>query len=146
MPATVRTAIAANDNEDPNQPDSFSAPEGQAKGVLNYPKDCPLRLSVAAKVAFPDGSMTDSGLRREAQRGRLVIERIAGKDYVTLDAINDMRGLCRAAVKGLASGYNQCVEERRAKFSNVPSGSSAKVRSSEALDAARAKLSKLRRG
>src|SRR5690349_715012 len=56
-----------------------------------YPVDCPLRLSIAAKVAFPDGSMTASGLRREAQRGRLVIERVAGKDYTTLAAIKDMR-------------------------------------------------------
>jgi len=28
--------------------------------------DTPLRLSVAAALAFPDGSMTASGLRREA--------------------------------------------------------------------------------
>jgi hypothetical protein len=35
-------------------------------------------------LAFPDGSMSASGLRREAARGRLVIERIAGKDYTTL--------------------------------------------------------------
>jgi hypothetical protein len=49
----------------------------------SYPQDRPLRLAVAAKVAFPDGSMSASGLRREAQRGRLVIERIAGKDYTS---------------------------------------------------------------
>ena len=35
---------------------------------LSYPQDRPLRLAVAAKVAFPDGSMSASGLRREAQR------------------------------------------------------------------------------
>ena len=45
--------------------------------------DTPLRLGVAAALAFPDGSMTASGLRREGARGRLVIERIAGKDYTT---------------------------------------------------------------
>ena len=54
----------------------------------SYPQDRPLRLAVAAKVAFPDGSMRASGLRREAQRGRLVIERIAGKDYTTLAVSN----------------------------------------------------------
>jgi hypothetical protein len=32
--------------------------------------DTPLRLSVAARLAYPDGSMTVSGLRREAARGR----------------------------------------------------------------------------
>ena len=31
--------------------------------------DAPTRFSVAAKFAFPDGSMTASGLRREAARG-----------------------------------------------------------------------------
>src|SRR5260370_26716398 len=59
--------------------------------------DTPLRLEIAATIAFPDGSMTASGLRREAQRGRLVIERIAGKDYTTLAHINRMRELCRLA-------------------------------------------------
>jgi len=37
----------------------------------------PLRLAVAAVLAYPNGSMTASGLRREAARGRLVIERTA---------------------------------------------------------------------
>lgn len=46
--------------------------------------DTPLRLSVAASIAFPDGSMSASGLRREAARGRLVIERIGGTDYRTV--------------------------------------------------------------
>jgi hypothetical protein len=49
--------------------------------------DAPLRLDTAAALAFPDGSMTASGLRREAARGRLVIYRVAGKDYTTLAAI-----------------------------------------------------------
>ena len=43
--------------------------------------DTPLRLDVAAALAYPDGSMTASGLRREHKRGRLIIERTAGKDY-----------------------------------------------------------------
>jgi hypothetical protein len=59
--------------------------------------DTPLRLSVAAALAFPDGSMTASGLRRECARGRLVVERIAGKDYTTLANIERMRELCRLA-------------------------------------------------
>ena len=63
----------------------------------------PLRLSVAAAVAFPDGSMTASGLRRESARGRLIIERIAGKDYTTLFHIERMRELCRVQAKEPAS-------------------------------------------
>jgi hypothetical protein len=54
---------------------------------------------MAAKLAFPDGSMTASGLRREAARGRLHIERVAGKDYITLEAIKRMRELCRVYSK-----------------------------------------------
>jgi hypothetical protein len=57
--------------------------------------DTPLRLEIAARIAFPDGSMTASGLRREGKRGRLVVERIAGKDFTTLSSIEDMRKLCR---------------------------------------------------
>jgi hypothetical protein len=52
-------------------------------------------------MAFPDGSMSASGLRREAARGRSVIERIAGKDYTTLANIERMRELCRVEVKDL---------------------------------------------
>jgi hypothetical protein len=59
--------------------------------------DTPLRLGVAASLAFPDGSMSASGLRRESARGRLVIERIAGKDYTTLANIELMREKCRLA-------------------------------------------------
>jgi len=33
--------------------------------------DSPLRLDVAARLAYPDGSMKKSGLRREILRGNL---------------------------------------------------------------------------
>jgi hypothetical protein len=56
--------------------------------------DTPLRLDAAAKIAFPDGSMKESGLRREAKRGRLAITRIAGKDFTTLNHIKRMVELC----------------------------------------------------
>jgi hypothetical protein len=58
--------------------------------------DTPLRLDVAARIAFPGGGMTASGLRREAARGRLTIELIAGKHFTTLAAIAAMREKCRA--------------------------------------------------
>ena len=54
----------------------------------------PLRLDVAAQLAFPDGSIGVSGLRREIARGTLRAERIAGKIFVTLAAIQDMRTRC----------------------------------------------------
>ena len=40
--------------------------------------DTPLRLERAIELAFPAGGMTVSGLRREAKKGRLTIEVIAG--------------------------------------------------------------------
>ncbi len=61
--------------------------------------DAPLRLADAARLAFPAGGMTAAGLRREASRGRLTIERIAGKDFTTLAAIEKMRVLCRVPPK-----------------------------------------------
>src|SRR3954465_10040925 len=89
----------------------------------NVARDAPLRLSVAAKVAFPDGSMSVSGLRREAARGRLVIERIAGKDFTTLANIERMRQLCRVPEKVPACGAALPVAETAAS-SRTPSGSS----------------------
>lgn len=67
------------------------------KSPSGVPDDAPLRLSVAAALAFPDGTMKVAGLRREAERGNLAIMRIAGKDYITLTAIRDMIEKCRVA-------------------------------------------------
>src|SRR5574337_414288 len=61
--------------------------------------DTPLRLAEAVALAFPAGGMTVSGLRREIARGRLPVEMIAGKQFVTLDGIAHMRQLCRVQVK-----------------------------------------------
>src|SRR5215470_740765 len=67
----------------------------------------PLRLAEAARLAYPDGSITVSGLRREAKRGRLTIERVAGKDYTTLGDIERMRERCRVEAKARDSGFAQ---------------------------------------
>ena len=48
--------------------------------------DDPIRLAVAADLAFPDGGMTAAGLRREAARGRPASALIAGKNFTTLAA------------------------------------------------------------
>lgn len=60
----------------------------------------PLRLADAVTYGFPLGGMTVSGLRREIARGRLAVERIAGKQFTTLAAIEEMRELCRQPGKG----------------------------------------------
>src|ERR1035441_4308821 len=102
--------------------------------------DTPLRLSVAAAVAFPDGTMTASGLRREAARGRLVIERIAGKDYTTLANIERMRELCR--VENNHPGFTFVPSEgtSRASSEREPSGLSSMAASTSPQDALRAKI------
>src|SRR5690348_11126010 len=104
----------------------------------------PLRLDAAAKVAFPDGSMTASGLRREAQRGRLVIERVAGKDYTTLAAIKDMRERCRVAPKVRAYGSGPVVSNETAN-DIVPCSSSLIKDAKSRLDARLTNSTKLNR-
>lgn len=104
-------------------------------------RDTPLRLGVAAIIAFPDGTMTASGLRREAARGRLIIERIANKDYTTLAQIERMRELCRVEAKVPTSGYALPVESTDGS-SHVPSGSLSMAAAISARDALKAKLAK----
>jgi len=83
----------------------------------------PLRLDVAVQLAFPPGSgMTAASLRREAGRGRLVIERIAGKDFVTLSAIEDMRQRCRVTPKEPGSGSSRKGSPRTGPYASNPFG------------------------
>jgi len=90
--------------------------------------DTPLRLSVAAALAFPDGSMTASGLRREGARGRLVIERVAGKDYTTLANIERMRELCRVHEKVLDCGSGDDAVAQPFGSSSITAVKSAQAR------------------
>jgi len=110
----------------------------------NIDPNTPLRLKDAVKIAFPFGGMTVSGLRREIGRCRLTYETIAGKQFVTLHAIEEMRKKCRVEARGLGSGCNQPEETGNGKSTNRPSGLSEMARASAALGAARAKLSKLK--
>ena len=55
----------------------------------------PLRLDIAAQLAFPDGSIGVHALRLEARRGNLKIEKIANKQFTTLQDIQEMRERCR---------------------------------------------------
>ena len=87
--------------------------------------DEPLRLDVAAALAFPGGGVTASSLRREAARGHLTIERIAGKDFTTLNDIGRMRELCRVSQKEPDCGLNPPSTPRRARSACTQHGSSA---------------------
>ncbi|ASJ59349.1 hypothetical protein SMB554_09165 [Sinorhizobium meliloti] len=53
-----------------------------------------MRLKDIIPIAFPQGGISPAGLRREAKRGRLKLMRIAGKDFTTLAAIEEMQRLC----------------------------------------------------
>jgi hypothetical protein len=75
----------------------------------NIHLDHPLRLDDAVKFGFPYGGMTVSGLRREAAKGRLGIEKIANKDFTTLRAIEEMRKLCRVKAEGHDCGGEKCA-------------------------------------
>jgi hypothetical protein len=102
-------------------------------------KDTPLRLDVAAALAYPDGSMTASGLRREAARGRLVTERVAGKDYTTLANIERMRELCRAGGEDRDSGSSRPGETGRGTLMPA-AGRSGTDESNAALVSARTRI------
>jgi|SRR6516165_2783965 hypothetical protein len=95
--------------------------------------DTPLRLKTAVEVAFPAGGMTASGLRKEAAKGNLVIETIAGKQFTTLNAIQEMRTKCRDKQK--AQGSTSNLSERK-------KGSSARGRSGTSVTE-RAKLARV---
>jgi hypothetical protein len=90
--------------------------------------DTPLRLNIAAALAFPDGSMTASGLRRERARGHLIVERIAGKEYTTLAYIERMRELCRVVARAPDCTSDGAAAERRGGSSLTPESSSAQQR------------------
>jgi len=66
--------------------------------------DTPYPLKDILPLAYPNGGMTLSGLRKEIARGNLVVEYTAGKFFVTMRAILEMREKCRVQGKARASG------------------------------------------
>jgi hypothetical protein len=118
---------------------------GLASLAASITPDIPLPLKTAVKLAFPDGSMTASGLRREAAKGRLVIERIAGKDYTTLANIERMRELCRVEPRARVSGLSQKSAMQRESSFVAQVGSSATDRARSAR-AALEKTARERKG
>jgi len=91
----------------------------------NFHPDAPVRLADIVSVAFPHGGMTVSGLRKEAARGRLIIMRIAGKDFTTLQAIEEMKEKCRVPVNLQGSGSGREVKTVQRSGSSSMAGSSS---------------------
>ena len=89
--------------------------------------DTPLRLSKAAAIAFPDGAVKESTLKTEHQRGRLVLEKVGGRWFVTLRAILEMRKLCRVVVNRPASGSELGPVVRPSMSSSTEAARSARA-------------------
>ncbi|HWV19494.1 MAG TPA: hypothetical protein VN036_00525 [Devosia sp.] len=89
-------------------------------------EDEPMTLKEACQLIFRD-SITPATLRAEADRGRLVIERIGRRDFVTRRAIREMRKLCEVAhnPKVRASGSSPSASVPMESPTNPQSGSSA---------------------
>src|SRR4051812_43582744 len=87
----------------------------------------PLRLAVAAKLGFPDGSMSEAALRRCARSGKLTVERVAGRDYTRLCDIEEMRSQCRVSAKAQGSDFKKPKTGRPSGSSATDSGPSAQA-------------------
>ena len=98
--------------------------------------DKPLRLDIAAKIAFPDGTMGAAGLRKERDKGRLITEMIAGKEYVTLAEIDRMREKCRVQPKVPVSFGGRKAERLTDQSAARQDGTSRTSGSDTALDLA----------
>src|SRR5712672_4352657 len=105
----------------------------------------PFRLADAIKIGFPMGGMTVAGLRRERDRNRLVIEKIAGKEFTTLAHIERMRELCRDEARALGSSSRLPAETRAER---LPTGQPGSSETTDAMSAQAALQMKLqpRRG
>lgn len=101
--------------------------------------DTPLRLADAVMIAFPMGGMTVAGLRRERDRGRLRVYKIAGREFTTLADLDMMRELCLDPAKERAFTSGSAPAESR-------SGLSSTVRKKSSLREALALAEKLKKG
>lgn len=110
----------------------------------DYDKDAPLRLETAAKIAFPDGTMGAKGLRKERDRGRLATEIIANKEYTTLEAIEEMRRLCRVQAGEHTSSGGTKAASPTGHSGAKPAGTSRTAESEQQLALARMLALKLK--
>jgi hypothetical protein len=95
--------------------------------------DTPLRLDIAAKIAFPRGGVTATTLRKEAKRGKLVIARVGGKDFTTLNHIKRMVELCHVKPSRPDSGNDLSAATRAETSLMRPDGLSSTEAATSAL-------------
>ena len=97
--------------------------------------DTPQRLAVVASQF----GLTAAALRTEAKRGRLVIWRVAGKDWTSVAEVNRMFQNCRVTPEALTYG-----SDRLASAATLQSGSSETPDASAALASAWASVERLK--
>ncbi|MER2249709.1 hypothetical protein ABS772_07245 [Methylorubrum podarium] len=73
--------------------------------------DTPLSLDVAARIAFPDGSMSGLALRNAATRGDLGHAKLGGRVYTTLADIERMVAACWVRAEPRRSGRRRTSAE-----------------------------------
>jgi hypothetical protein len=77
---------------------SLHAPHPARKPPVSVPdtvdQNKPMPLEMAARVAFPDGSMTVSGLRNEIRKGNLEASKVAGRIWTTVNNIERLMQRC----------------------------------------------------
>src|SRR5690242_10245761 len=100
--------------------------------------DDPVPLHHAAKLFFPAGGIKPHSLRTEIRKGNLVTERIAGKDFVTKRAIEEMREKCRTQLRG--RGFTSASVAAESRY-----GSSGMVERRSQRAATKATANKLKR-
>ena len=105
--------------------------------------DQPIRLADACDLFF-GGALTPASLRLEANRGNLAMMRIAGKDFVTPAAIEDMKRKCRVERNRPTSSFERNPPSK-AKPESAACGSSRTDQSISAQDALSMKLDRLNR-
>ncbi len=84
-------------------------------------------LAEAVDRFLPGGVWTVSSLRTEIRKGRLQVERIAGKFGVTESAIEEMRKLCRERQKAHGSTSGNGQAERPSGVLETENAKSARV-------------------
>jgi hypothetical protein len=89
-------------------------------------------LEEAVRLFLPGGRWTVASLRTERRKGRLKVEKIAGKIGVTESAIREMRRLCQEEQKA-----QDCSSAPPARIA-APFGSSSTEEQKKAQDAAKA--------
>lgn len=100
-----------------------------------------IRLTEAAEIV----GVSVGSLRKERDKGRLVIWRVAGKDWTSLEEIERMFDQCQNKKKAQGSGSSQHTPTSTATNTKLSGSSETSADTQRALDAALATVRGLRK-